>query len=106
MGEKAPYQLNEYIAWGSFEGADQPGQFADPQAVLDAGAYRLMDASMAVDELVALATAYPQIRDFHYWAQLPGETVEAGSARVQYLAEKVIPEVTRRLARVEEPQPA
>jgi alkanesulfonate monooxygenase SsuD/methylene tetrahydromethanopterin reductase-like flavin-dependent oxidoreductase (luciferase family) len=105
-GEKALYQLNEYIAWGSFEGPDQPGRFADPQAVLDAGAYRLMDASMTVDELVSMATAYPQIRDFHYWAQLPGETVEAGSARVQYLADKVIPEVTRRLARVEQRQPA
>ncbi|MEU0468870.1 LLM class flavin-dependent oxidoreductase [Amycolatopsis sp. NPDC006131] len=92
------YQLNKYIEWGSFEGPNQPSQFADAQAVLDAGAYRLMDASMAVDELVTLATTYPQIRDFHYWAQYPGESVESGSARIQYLADKVIPEVTRKLA--------
>jgi hypothetical protein len=57
-----------------------------------------MDASMAVDELVTLAAAYPQIRDFHYWAQLPGESVESGSARIQYLADKVIPEVTQKLS--------
>jgi hypothetical protein len=41
-----------------------------------------MDASMAVEELVSLATETPQIRDFHYWAQLPGELVESGSARI------------------------
>lgn len=97
VGEHARYQLNEYIAWGSFEGPDQPSEFPDTQSVLDAGAYRLMDASMAVDELVTLATTYPQIRDFHYWAQLPGESVDSGSARIQYIADHVIPEVTRRL---------
>jgi len=97
IGERALYQLNEYIAWGSFEGAGQPSKFPDPQAVLDAGAYRLMDASLAIDELVSLATKYPQIRDFHYWAQLPGESLESGSARIQYMADKVIPEVTRKL---------
>jgi len=106
VGEKAPYQINEYIAWGSFEGPDQPGQFPDAQALLDAGVYRLMDASAAVDDLVAVATEYPQIRDFHFWAQLPGEPVESGSARIQYMADKVIPEVTRRLANTTVAQPA
>jgi hypothetical protein len=52
---------------------------------------------MAVDELVSLAAAYPQIHDFHCWAQLPGESLEFGSARVRYIADKVIPEVTQRL---------
>jgi hypothetical protein len=98
VGEHALCQLNTYIAWGSFEGPNQPSQFADTQAILDAGAYRLMDASMAVDALVTLAAAYPQIGDFHYWAQLPGESAESGSARIQYLADKVIPEVTQKLS--------
>ncbi len=97
VAEHARYQLNQYIAWG-FEGPGLPKRFPDAQSVLDAGMYRLMDASMAVDELVSLAAAYPQIRDFHYWAQLPGEPVESGSARVQYIADKVIPEVTRKLS--------
>lgn len=97
VGEHARYQMNSYIEWGSFEGPNQPSSFPDPQSVLDAGAYRLMDASMAVNELVTLATDFPQIRDFHYWAQLPGESVESGSERVQYIADKVIPEVTRKL---------
>ena len=97
VGERALYQMNEYIAWGSFEGPDQPSQFPDAQALLDAGVYRLMDASSAVEELVALATEHPQVRDFHYWAQLPGEPVESGSARIQYLADHVIPQVNARL---------
>jgi hypothetical protein len=57
-----------------------------------------MDASAAVAHLVSVAEGCPQVRDFHYWAQLPGEPVESGSARVQYIADRVIPEVTRRLA--------
>jgi hypothetical protein len=56
-----------------------------------------MDASSAVEELVALATEHPQVLDFHYWAQLPGEPVESGSARIQYLADHVIPQVNARL---------
>lgn len=97
VGEKAQYQLNRYIEWGSFEGTGAT-EFESPQAVLDSGVYSLMDASAAVDHLVSMATAYPQLSDFHYWAQLPGESVESGSERVQYIADKVIPEVTRRLS--------
>jgi alkanesulfonate monooxygenase SsuD/methylene tetrahydromethanopterin reductase-like flavin-dependent oxidoreductase (luciferase family) len=97
VGEHALYQMNEYFAWGSFEGPDQLSQFADPQALLDAGVYRLMDAASAAEELVALATEHPQVQDFHHWAQLPGEPVESGSARIQYLADHVIPQVNARL---------
>ena len=97
VGERALYQMNEYIAWGSFEEPDQLSQFPDAQALLDAGVYRLMDAASAAEELVALATEHPQVRDFHYWARLPGEPVESGSARIQYLADHVIPQVNARL---------
>jgi alkanesulfonate monooxygenase SsuD/methylene tetrahydromethanopterin reductase-like flavin-dependent oxidoreductase (luciferase family) len=97
VSENVLYQMNKYIEWGSFEGPDQPGLYPNSRAVLDSGAYRLLDASMAVDELVTLATDYPQIRDFHYWAQFPGESIESGSARVQYMADNVIPAVTERL---------
>jgi hypothetical protein len=90
--------MNKYIEWGSFEGPDQPAQYENSQQVLDAGAYRLMDASMAVDELVTLVTDYPQIRDVHYWAQFPGESVDSGSERIQYMADNVIPAVTEQLA--------
>jgi hypothetical protein len=34
----------------------------------------------------------------HFWAQLPGEPVDSGSARVELLATKVMPQVRQRLA--------
>ena len=59
VGERALFQINEYIAWGSFEGPDQPAQFDSPQALLDAGIYRLMDAAAAVEDLVGIAAGLP-----------------------------------------------
>jgi alkanesulfonate monooxygenase SsuD/methylene tetrahydromethanopterin reductase-like flavin-dependent oxidoreductase (luciferase family) len=97
IGQHVLYQVNKYIEWGSFEGSGVPDHFDAPDDLLDFGIYQLWDATKAVDELVSLARRYPQVRDFHFWAQFPGETVESGSARVQYLADRVIPEVTRQL---------
>jgi len=97
ISEHVRYQLNKYIEWGSFEGPGQPTSFPDARSILDSGFYRLMDAASAVDELVDLATRFP-IRDFHYWAQFPGESIESGSERIQYLADHVIPAVTSRLS--------
>jgi hypothetical protein len=76
-----------------------PDHFDTPKQMLDFGVYQLWDATKAVDELVSVATQIPQIRDFHFWAQFPGEPVESGSVRAQYIAEHVIPEVTQRLSR-------
>jgi alkanesulfonate monooxygenase SsuD/methylene tetrahydromethanopterin reductase-like flavin-dependent oxidoreductase (luciferase family) len=97
IGEHVLYQFNKYIEWGSFEGPDQPSHFPTPQSLLDAGAYKLMDASMAVDDLVELGSNFPQLRDVHYWAQYPGESIDSGSERIQYLADHVIPAVTAKL---------
>ncbi|MFC0314929.1 hypothetical protein ACFQNE_04040 [Gordonia phosphorivorans] len=52
----------------------------------------------AVDELTALISATPQIKDVHFWAQLPGEWVESGSTRIRVLADQVVPAVRERLA--------
>ncbi|MFD2399224.1 hypothetical protein ACFSVJ_24080 [Prauserella oleivorans] len=73
-------------------------RFADPGEILAAGAFQLWDPATAVDELTALLRERPQIKDVHFWAQLPGEGVDSGSARVELLASKVIPEVRQRLA--------
>jgi len=98
IGENVLYQVNKYIEWGSFEGSGVPDHFDTPQQILDFGVYQLWDATTAVDELVAVGRRHPQIRDFHFWAQFPGETVQSGSVRMQYIAEKVIPPVTARLS--------
>jgi alkanesulfonate monooxygenase SsuD/methylene tetrahydromethanopterin reductase-like flavin-dependent oxidoreductase (luciferase family) len=97
IGENVLYQVNKYIEWGSFEGSGVPDHFDTPDELLDFGIYELWDAAKAVEVLVPLARRYPQVRDFHFWAQFPGETVESGSARIQYIADNVIPEVTRQL---------
>ncbi|MCP2253779.1 Flavin-dependent oxidoreductase, luciferase family (includes alkanesulfonate monooxygenase SsuD and methylene tetrahydromethanopterin reductase) [Prauserella aidingensis] len=98
IGKHALYQLNNYISWGAFGPPDQVPQFADADQIVAAGAFQLWDPTTAVDELTALLRARPQIKDVHFWAQLPGESVESGSARIELLATKVMPEVRRRLA--------
>jgi alkanesulfonate monooxygenase SsuD/methylene tetrahydromethanopterin reductase-like flavin-dependent oxidoreductase (luciferase family) len=98
IGHHALYQLNEYIAWGAFGPPDQVPSFTDPAQIIEAGAYQLMDAETAVTELTALLRERPQIKDVHFWAQLPGEPVDSGSERIAYLADKVMPAVRERLA--------
>jgi alkanesulfonate monooxygenase SsuD/methylene tetrahydromethanopterin reductase-like flavin-dependent oxidoreductase (luciferase family) len=97
IGRHALYQLNEYISWGAFGPPDQVPTFSDPGQILEAGAYRLMDADTAVTELSTMLAERPQIKDVHFWAQLPGEPVDSGSERIAFLADKVMPAVRDRL---------
>lgn len=98
IGPHAVYQLNCYLDWGAFGDPGDVPRFADPDAVLAAGAFRLLDATAAIEELVALFEGCPALEDVHWWAQLPGEDVESGSARLAYLARHVLPAVRTRLA--------
>lgn len=97
IGEHALYQLNAYIEWGAFGPPREVPRFTDPAQIVEAGAYLLWDADTAVRELTALLRERPQIKDVHFWAQLPGEPVDSGSERIEYLATKVLPEVRLRL---------
>jgi alkanesulfonate monooxygenase SsuD/methylene tetrahydromethanopterin reductase-like flavin-dependent oxidoreductase (luciferase family) len=97
IGRHALYQLNEYIGWGAFGPPDQVPRFTDPQQILDAGAYQLMDAAQAVEVYAALLRERPEIQDVHFWAQLPGEPVDSGSERIEYLTSKVIPPIRERV---------
>jgi alkanesulfonate monooxygenase SsuD/methylene tetrahydromethanopterin reductase-like flavin-dependent oxidoreductase (luciferase family) len=97
IGDHAVYQLNHYIDWGAFGPPDDVPRLADRDAVLQGGAYTLWDVPTAIDELVELLSTRPEIRDVHFWAQLPGEAVESGSKRIELLATRVLPEVRKRL---------
>lgn len=97
IGQHALYQLNNYIAWGAFGPPDQVPQFPDADAIVAAGAFQLWDPATAVQEITALLKERPQIKDMHFWAQLPGEAVDSGSARIELLATKVLPEVRAQL---------
>ena len=98
IGDHAVYQLNQYIEWGAFGPPDDVPRFPDKEAIAANGPYQLWTGERAVDELVKLIEENPLIEDVHFWAQLPGEPVESGSRRIEYMAAKVLPEVRARLA--------
>lgn len=87
------YQTNEYIRWGAFGPPDQVPIFKDAPTALREGLYQLWDAEQAVAGLSALLREYPEIIDVHFWAQFPGEAIESGSARMEFVATKVLPRV-------------
>ncbi|EEB80257.1 Luciferase-like monooxygenase superfamily protein [marine gamma proteobacterium HTCC2148] len=91
IGDHILYQINEYIKWGAFGPPDATPLFDDVKSAIENGLYELWDADTAVKELNKLMTTYPNIRDIHFWAQFPGESVESGNARLRYIAEKVLP---------------
>jgi alkanesulfonate monooxygenase SsuD/methylene tetrahydromethanopterin reductase-like flavin-dependent oxidoreductase (luciferase family) len=91
VGDHVLYQANEYIKWGAFGPPDETPLFPDAATAIENGLYELWDADMAVSKLKALMKDYPNIRDIHFWAQFPGESVEAGDRRMRYIAEQVLP---------------
>ena len=91
VGAHVLYQANEYIRWGAFGPPETTPLFPDAKSAIENGLYELWDADMAVKKLGALIEAYPQIKDIHFWAQFPGEPVEQGQRRLDYIAEKVLP---------------
>ena len=93
VGEFALYQTNQYVSWGAFGPPDEVPQFPDAQSALRDGLYELHDGASAVAALTSLLTRYPQIKDLHFWAQFPGESVEHGSRRIEYIANHVLPQV-------------
>lgn len=91
IGDHVLYQINEYIKWGAFGPPGETPLFEDAPTAIENGLYELWDADRAVTELNKLTKTYPNIRDIHFWAQFPGESVESGNARLRYISEKVLP---------------
>ena len=91
LGDHVLYQTNEYIKWGAFGPPDETPLFEDAESAIENGLYELWDADMAVRKIRALLQSYPMLRDIHFWAQFPGESVESGTHRMRYIAEKVLP---------------
>jgi alkanesulfonate monooxygenase SsuD/methylene tetrahydromethanopterin reductase-like flavin-dependent oxidoreductase (luciferase family) len=97
VGEYALYQTNQYVSWGAFGPPDEVPLFPDAQSALRDGLYELHDGASAIAALTDLLTQFPQIKDVHFWAQFPGESVESGSERMEYVARKVLPEVRKNI---------
>jgi hypothetical protein len=87
--------VNQYVDWGLF--GDVP-RFSAPDDLHAAGLWPVWDGSQAVDELTATALSYPQVKDFSFWNVVPGEPLEHGARRLEYIISRVAPEVRRRLA--------
>jgi alkanesulfonate monooxygenase SsuD/methylene tetrahydromethanopterin reductase-like flavin-dependent oxidoreductase (luciferase family) len=92
------YQTNTYVEWGAFGPPDQVPRFTDAPAAIRDGLYQLWDGEQAAAGLVAMLREYPEIVDVHFWAQFPGEPIESGSARMEYLARHVLPRVREQIA--------
>ena len=98
IGEHILYQINAYCQWGAFGPPEQAPVFDKVKDAVENGLYELWDAELAVSRLSALLRDYPQIRDIHFWAQFPGESVASGNRRLTYIAEKVLPRVRQAAA--------
>jgi alkanesulfonate monooxygenase SsuD/methylene tetrahydromethanopterin reductase-like flavin-dependent oxidoreductase (luciferase family) len=98
IGDHALYQLNQYIEWGAFGPPSEVPLFESKEQIAENGPYQLWDGPTAVEKLTELLTDVPLIEDVLLWAQLPGESIESGSKRIEFVARHVIPEVTRRLS--------
>lgn len=93
IGEHALYQTNQYVSWGAFGPPDQVPLFPDAASALRDGLYDLHDGASAVAALTQMLNDFPQIQDVHFWAQFPGESIESGSRRMEYIARNVLPAV-------------
>jgi alkanesulfonate monooxygenase SsuD/methylene tetrahydromethanopterin reductase-like flavin-dependent oxidoreductase (luciferase family) len=94
VGDHALYQINRYVDWGAF-GENTP-RFAHRDELLKARIWQAMDGPAAVAGILELLDRYPRIEDIHFFNALPGEPLETGTARLEYVAREVLPGVRRR----------
>lgn len=85
------YQSNKYIEWGAFGPPETTPLYKDAAQALTEGLYTLWTAEQAIESIAALLDKFPQMEDIHFWAQLPGEPIEQGQARIDYIASEVLP---------------
>ncbi|MBT5155150.1 MAG: LLM class flavin-dependent oxidoreductase [Gammaproteobacteria bacterium] len=98
VGGNVLYQTNEYISWGAFGPPAETPLFENSESAIAGGLYELLDGAGAVEALTSLLQGHPGIKDIHFWAQFPGESVEHGSRRIEYIANHVLPAVRKNIA--------
>ena len=97
IGEHVLHQANQYISWGAFGPPEATPLFPDAASAIAGGLYELCDAEGAVANLAQMLSDYPEIIDVHFWAQFPGEPVDGGSRRIEYIAKQVLPRLRAEL---------
>src|SRR5207302_2023169 len=86
LHELGPYmlhQVNEYIEYGFLK----VPRFQDAQVLVDQGFYTFVDAAGAIEYFGEAADA--GVQEIHVFGVLPGEPVESGTRRLQYIAQHV-----------------
>lgn len=91
LGPHLLYQTNLYRSWGAWGPPEAMPPLATPDEAIEQGPYEFWDGPQAVRELQTMIDAYPELKDIHFWAQFPGESVESGQRRIEYIAHHVIP---------------
>jgi alkanesulfonate monooxygenase SsuD/methylene tetrahydromethanopterin reductase-like flavin-dependent oxidoreductase (luciferase family) len=89
LGGPLLHQVNQYVEFGFIDHAP----YDDPQAVVADGHYEVVDADGALEALARSGEA--GVSEFHVMARLPGEPIESGAARLEYLATHVLPRTRR-----------
>jgi alkanesulfonate monooxygenase SsuD/methylene tetrahydromethanopterin reductase-like flavin-dependent oxidoreductase (luciferase family) len=91
-GPFAAYMLNVYAQWGAYGPIESAPTF-DADTALSSGLFAAWDIDTAITNLRTLTGDTPAIEDVHFWARLPGESIEASNARNALIAERVLPAV-------------
>jgi alkanesulfonate monooxygenase SsuD/methylene tetrahydromethanopterin reductase-like flavin-dependent oxidoreductase (luciferase family) len=85
LGPHMLHQVNEYIEYGFLK----VPRFEDPKVLVEMGFYTFVDAAGAIDYFADAADA--GVQEIHLFGVLPGEPVESGTERLQYVSEHVVP---------------
>jgi alkanesulfonate monooxygenase SsuD/methylene tetrahydromethanopterin reductase-like flavin-dependent oxidoreductase (luciferase family) len=85
VGPHILYQVNQYVEYGVLPGPP----YEDPAVLVEQGFYSFVDAAGAIELFARSAAAGAE--EIHLFGVLPGEPVEQGSARLEYVAREVIP---------------
>ncbi len=88
LGPHLLYQVNQYIDYGFIDRE----YYTDPRDLLRDGVSEIVDADGAVESLRRAGAA--GVHELHLFAVVPGESVEAGSRRLAYVAEAVLPRLS------------
>jgi alkanesulfonate monooxygenase SsuD/methylene tetrahydromethanopterin reductase-like flavin-dependent oxidoreductase (luciferase family) len=93
IGEHMLYQVNKYIEWGFL--GDVP-TYADARDVVADGVYEVWSGPEAVENFVR--HHQDGVSEFQLFAVWPGEPFDSAAERLEYIADRVIPEVRARIA--------
>ncbi len=91
LAELGPYMLHQVNGYVDFGFLKVP-YFEQPQELIDAGFYTMVDADGAVEYFTEARN--DGVREIQLFAQIPGEPVESGTRRLEYVSERVIPRLS------------